>query len=59
MSTASFDRSFHIQDTESTVSLNRDLRSPRVANIAKRNYARDDDKGIQLLRQHFSGFQKQ
>ena len=59
MSTASFDRSFNIRDTKSAVSLNKDLQSPRVVNVAKRNYASDDDKGIQLLRQRFSGFQKQ
>jgi hypothetical protein len=59
MSTASFDRSFNIRDTKSAVNLNNDLQSPRPVKVAKRNYASDDDNGIQLLRQRFSGSQKQ
>jgi hypothetical protein len=58
MSTASFDRSFNIRDTESAVSLNEDLQTPRSVKVAKRNYANDDDKSVQLLKQRFSGFQQ-
>lgn len=59
MSTASFDRSFNIQDSKSAVNLNNDLQSPRSVKVVVRNHVSDDDKGVQLLRQRFSGYQKQ
>ena len=43
MPTASFDRSFNIRDTKSAANLNSDLQSPRSVNIAKRDYASDDN----------------
>lgn len=58
MSTASFDRSFEIRDTESAVRLDKDLHSPRSVKVAVRDYAKDNDKGVQLLRRRFSVFQK-
>ncbi|AAV81490.1 MULTISPECIES: hypothetical protein [Idiomarina] len=58
MSTASFDRSFDIQDSKSAVRLNEDLQSPRSVKVAKRDYANDDNKGVLLLKQRFSGSQQ-
>lgn len=58
MSTASFDRSFDIRDTESAARLNQDLHSPRTIKVVKRDYATDDDKGVKLLKQRFSGYQQ-
>jgi hypothetical protein len=59
MSTASFDRSFDITDTESAQRLIKDLASPRSVKVTKRDYASENEKGIQILKQRLSAFQKQ
>jgi phage FluMu protein gp41 len=57
MPTASFDRNFDIRDTDSAILFDKDLHSPRSIKAANRDYASDDEKGIQLLRQRISSFQ--
>jgi hypothetical protein len=58
MATASFDKSFDITDTESAELIRKGLASPRIIKVIERNYDNDNEKGIQLLKQRFSAFQK-
>ncbi len=58
MSTASFDRSFKVEDIDSAVRLHKDLQEPRKVEVAERDYSADEERGILLLKQRFSGSQQ-
>lgn len=58
MSTASFDRNFDVRDSQSALRLHEDLCSPKSVKAAERDPASEDEKGVQLLKQRFSGSQQ-
>jgi hypothetical protein len=55
MSTESFDKNFIVND-QKAIKVFMDNLSHTSTTTVRRNVALDDDKGIQLLRQHFSSF---
>lgn len=58
MATASFDRSFVVEDTRSIEQIHKDLANPRQIKVKKRNYKLESAKGIQLLKQQLSNSEK-
>jgi len=58
MSTASFDRTFEIVDPESALQLHKDLQNPRKIEVVERDYAAEEEKGIELLQQRYSHSQE-
>lgn len=58
MSTASFDRSFEVEDMDSAIRLHKDLQEPRKVEVAEKDYSAEEEKGILLLKQRFSDSQR-
>ena len=57
MATASFDRSFVVNDQESIKKIHDDLAQPKLIKVKVRNYKADSKKGIQLLKQRLSNLE--
>jgi hypothetical protein len=54
MATASFDRRFSVTDSRAVSKLRGDLDAPRVITVKERDFDRDAQKGLQLLKQRLS-----
>lgn len=57
MATASFERSFVVNDSKSIEQIHKDLAAPRRIKIKKRDYQAESEKGIQLLKQRLSNLE--
>ena len=54
MATASFDKTFVVNDKQSIDRIHQDLANPRYIKVQKRDYEAENKRGIQLLRQRLS-----
>lgn len=57
MATASFDKSFVVNDEKAIKQIQFDLKNPHKVTIIKRDLKADSEKGIQLLKQQLSNLE--
>lgn len=57
MATSSFDQHFIVSDRDSIAQLRKDIDNPRKIAIKERDYEKDREEGIALLKQKLSNLQ--